>query len=309
MVIFAHSKQPTAVRKILKVDNPNDYGRHVGAPELHPLVSVIHYDEVSPVHSSLNNYGVYGLFIQREFPKNLSYGVSSLQASDGSIIAVAPGQLGGVEDDGSLLDISGWAVLWSPELLHNTDLEPLMRSYPFFSYFYTDSLRMEPSEWHALSQLLSLMQAELRSACDSSALRSIILGYLRLLLEYCNRICRRQLNDENKGSADILKRFHALLEQYYFEGRQHRLGLPTVAYCASQMAYSAHYFGDMFRKATGATAISYIHTYVINLAKSQLMQGRNISETARLLGFEFPHHFTRLFKRITGITPSEFLGR
>ncbi|MBQ3984802.1 MAG: helix-turn-helix transcriptional regulator, partial [Bacteroidales bacterium] len=28
-----------------------------------------------------------------------------------------------------------------------------------------------------------------------------------------------------------------------------------------------------------------------------------------LLGFDFPHHFTRLFKRVTGITPSEFLGK
>jgi AraC-like DNA-binding protein len=75
------------------------------------------------------------------------------------------------------------------------------------------------------------------------------------------------------------------------------------------MAYSSHYFGDLFRRATGTTAINYIHTYVINIGKSLLMQGHNISETSRMLGFEFPHHFTRLFKKITGITPSEFLGK
>ena len=32
--------------KILKVHSANDYARYIGAPVLHPLVSVIHYDEL-----------------------------------------------------------------------------------------------------------------------------------------------------------------------------------------------------------------------------------------------------------------------
>lgn len=297
------------MKNVLKVNNPNVYARHVGAPELHPLLSVIHYDEVSPIRNSLNNYDVYGLFIQREFPKNLSYGVRSLQVSDASIIAVGPGQLGGAEDNGELISLSGWALLWSPELMAGTDLELRMRHYPFFSYFYTESLRMEPPEWLAITSLLSQMRQELAAHADSASLRGVLLGYLRLLLEYCNRIYLRQLSEETQDTADILKRFHALLEQYYFEGRQHDRGLPTVAYCASEMAYSPHYFGDMFRKATGSTAISYIHSYVINVGKSLLMQGHNINEASRMLGFEFPHHFTRLFKKIVGVTPSKYLGK
>ena len=304
MVIFT-----VAMKKILNVDNPNVYARHVGAPELHPLISLICYDDVSPIRSSMNNYGVYGLFIQREFPKNLSYGVSSIQTSDASIIAVAPGQLGGAEDNGEDMMLSGWALLWSPELLHNTDLEARMRHYRFFSYFVAESLKMEPSEWLFITQLLRQMRQELENNPDSPALRDILLGYLRLLLEYCNRIYMRQLTDESKDMKDILKRFQALLDQYYFEGRQHQFGLPTVSYCAAEMAYSSHYFGDFFRKATGTTAISYIHTYVINLGKSLLMQGHNISETSRLLGFEFPHHFTRMFKKVVGITPIEFIAK
>ena len=296
------------MKNILKVDSPNDYAQFVEAPALHPLVSIIHYDELAPFRHSLNNYGVYGLFVQRQFPKILSYGMKTLQVSDASIIAVAPGQIGGLEDNGERISLCGWVLLWSPELLHGSDLEHHMDRFQYFSYFFTDSLRMEPSEWLCITQLLAQMRQELMEHEDSLALRSILLGYLRLILEYCNRIYQRQLSQEDKGSSDLLKRFHALLQQYFRENRQLQYGLPSVAYCASELAYSPRYFGDIIHKATGGTAIGYIHNYVINQAKSLLMNGHNISETSHLLGFEFPNHFTRLFKKITGLTPSEFIG-
>ena len=297
------------MRKILKVDSPNDYARFVDAPVLHPLISIIHYDELAPFRHSLNNYGVYGLFIQRQFPHNLSYGMRKLQVSDGSIIAVEPGQIGGSEDNGERISLCGWVLLWSPELLHGSELERQIDRYQFFSYFFDGSLRMEPDEWLCITQLVAQMREELQTHEDSPSLRSVLLAYLRLILEYCNRIYQRQLFEEDRGEADLLKRFHNLLQTYFRENRQLMQGLPTVAWCAFELAYSPRYFGDIVHKATGGTAIGYIHNYVINQAKILLMQGHNISETSRLLGFDFPHHFTRLFKRITGLTPSEFLGK
>ena len=114
------------MKKILKVDNPNVYAEYVGAPLLHPQLALISYDEVSPLRSSMNNYGVYGLFIQKQFPKYLSYGTKSIVVGDSSIIAVAPGQIGGAEDNGTPLFINGWALLWSPELLKGSVLEGKM---------------------------------------------------------------------------------------------------------------------------------------------------------------------------------------
>ena len=153
------------------------------------------------------------------------------------------------------------------------------------------------------------MRHELQENADSPALRDVIRGYIRLILEYCRRIYLRQLSQEDKTSSDILKRFHNLLRDYYLEGRQMDLGLPSVRYCAAQLAYSPRYLGDIIHKATGGTAIGYIHSFVVEQGKNLLMNGHNISETARLLGFDYPHHFTRLFKKVTGITPTEFLGK
>ena len=294
------------MKNILQVSDPNVYGRYVNAPVLHPLISIVHYDEVSPIHSSLNQYGVYGLFIQRNFPKNLTYGMKMFDAPDGSIIAVEPGQIGGREDDGEDIYISGWVLLFSPQLIHGTDLEPRMKDYRFFSYFATETLVMETSEWGRITQLLTQLRHELQENADSPALRTVVLGYIRLVLEYCNRIYLRQLSKEDKSSSDLLKRFNSLLREYYFEQRQLDLGVPSVQYCADQLAYSARYLGDVVHKATGGTAIGYIHSFVIEQGKNLLMNGHNINETAHLLGFDYPHHFTRLFKKITGITPRQF---
>ena len=287
------------MKKILNVDNPNVYAEYVGTPVLHPQLALISYDEVSPFRNSLNNYGVYGLFIQQQFPKYLSYGTKSIIVGDRSIIAVAPGQIGGAEDNGTSIYINGWALLWSPELLRP--------NYPFFSYFETDWLRMEPQEWERINSLLAIMRKEMHENQDSPSLRHILTSYLQLILDYCQRIYLRQLTQKESSESDILKRFHHLLVDYFSKGIQHEKGLPTVSYCASELAYSARYFGDMIHQATGGTAIGYIHNFVVDQAKSLLMKGLSVGEVADLIGFEYPHHFSRLFKKMTGMTPTDYL--
>lgn len=297
------------MKKVLQVINPNDYAAYVNAPALHPLVCILHYEELGPFRRSLNRYGVYGLFIQKEFPKGISYGMKTYETSGPSIIAVAPGQIGGVEDNGELITRSGWVLLWSPELIQGTVWEKVMEGYRFFSYFYDHSLQLSSEEWDGISLLISRMRGELRDHEDSPALRGVLLGYLHVILEYCNRVFLRQGPSGNGGSSDMLKRFHQLLVNYYAENRQRELGVPTVRYCASELAYSSRYLGDMIHQATGGTAIGYIHSFVVEKGKNLLMQGHNISETAHLLGFEYVHHFNRVFKKISGITPGDYLGR
>ncbi len=297
------------MKNILQLSNPNVYASFVHAPVLHPLVGIVHYDEVSPIHTSLNNYGVYALFIQPEFPRHLTYGMKMFDVSDGSILALAPGQVGGKEDNGEQVQVKGWALLWSPELFQGTDGAERIHQYRFFSYFYMDSLKMTSAEWGRITQLLVQLRHELQESEDTPALRALARGYIQLILEYCNRIYLRQLSAEEKDSSDLLKRFHRLLIDYYADGKQWDQGVPTVGYCASELAYSPRYLGDMIHKATGGTAIGYIHTFLVEKGKDLLMHGHNVNETARLLGFEYAHHFGRIFKKVTQITPLEFLGK
>ena len=162
------------MKKVLRITNPNDYAAYVNAPPLHPLVCILRYEELGLFRRSLNLYSVYGLFIQDEFVKGISYGMRTYETNGPSIIAVAPGQIGGVEDNGELISRKGWVLLWSPELMQGTAWGKKMEEYGFFSYFSSNSLEMTPAEWDRISLLIGQMRNELQDHDDSPALRKAI---------------------------------------------------------------------------------------------------------------------------------------
>ena len=112
----------TMMNKLLKVRNVNDYSEYLGHKDTHQLISVIDYSEVSPIRHCLCNYSVFGLFLRDDVAVDLTYGFGKYDYSEGTLICVAPGQIGGKEENGELVDIKGWALLFHPDLLHGTHL-------------------------------------------------------------------------------------------------------------------------------------------------------------------------------------------
>ena len=87
-------------------------------------------------------------------------------------------------------------------------------------------------------------------------------------------------------------------------------GLPTVKYFADKICLSPNYFGDLVRSETGMTARDRIHLKVIEMAKNALLEpGMGMKQVADMLGFQYPQHFLRFFKKETGCTPKEYCLR
>ena len=284
----------------------NDYARYIGAPVLHPLVSIIHYDELTTLRHSLNSYDVYGMFLNDGVLPELTYGTVQYNMPQHTLMCVAPGQIGGKTDTGEIIQASGWAILFDPELLHKTFLGKQMSRYRFFSYNVSEPLLMTDEERQVIVDCLEHIRTELRAHCDEEHQLPIIASWLSLLLESCLRFYSRQFKMQSTGEHGLLHRLEDLLNAYYTQGQQLQNGLPTVRYCASQLCLSAGYFGDLMRETTGMTAINYIHRFVILRANEQLRSGKSISETAYALGFQNPAHFSRTYKKIAGISPSAF---
>lgn len=70
---------------------------------------------------------------------------------------------------------------------------------------------------------------------------------------------------------------------------------------------SPHYFCDLFKKSTGLTPHQYLVRCRIDQAKI-LLRGREfgISQIAKATGFADQSHFSKVFRRIVGVTPTQF---
>ena len=295
------------MRQILKVHNVNDYARYIGAPVLHPLVSVIHYDELEHCRHSLNNYDVFGIFIGDETLEDLTYGLTTYDLHRHALMCVAPGQIGGKADTGEEIQAKGWALLFDPELLHGTDLERRMPSYTYFSYNTNEALLMTAEQRLVIVNLMKALRKELTGADGHT--QHIIVAYLQMILEHIARYYASQHSQQIQSSSDLLTRFENFLKRYYDEGLQRTHGLPTVKYCAQELFLSTNYFGDLIRQMTDDTAGNIIRRFVMSQAQKLLISGTSITSTADQLGFEYPQHFTRMFKKHFGESPSQYMKR
>ncbi len=293
------------MEKILQVQTVNDYARYVGAPVLHPLVSVIHYDELENCRHALSEYGVYGMFLMKESPYTISYGSGNYRFESGSMMCVAPGQRGGVTDDGEIIHIKGWVLLFQPDFLSGTHLERRIKDYHYFSYYSNEALILTPDEWARLERCFAAIRKELVEFSDDNHLQSIVISYLSLLLELAARFYERQFQGEGSSEAEFSHKIDVLLERYYAERKHVESGIPTVRYLAGELFLSPNYFGDLVRVKTGGSASQYIRRFVMRKAKTMLLDGCSVTEVSDALGFEYPQNLTRMFKKEFGVVPSK----
>ena len=223
-------------------------------------------------------------------------------SEDGENVIYAHGK----HDDGTRRQYNGWVLLFDTHFIQGSEIERRLADYHFFSYNANEALFLTEQEKNVLSGLMANVREELKAHGNDDVHDDIIRDYILLILDYCRRFYIRQFKEMTTEGGDILSRFQQVLINYYDTGRQLKDGLPSVRYCASQLCLSAGYFGDIVREALGESPKDYIHGFIVMKAKNLLLSGMQVTQVSEQLGFEYPTHFTRLFKQMTGQTPSQF---
>ena len=296
------------MKDLFYINKANDFALDVGAEVWHPMVSVVHFDELGEIRHSLNKLGVYAIFVQDNFPTESAYGMGGYDTSKGSLVAASPGQVIGKADDGHREVYHGWALLFDAEFMRGTVFEKRLADYHFFSYNVNEALHTTDGEKQVLWQLMERIRTFISHRPQSALTDRIVQDYIVLVCDYCLLFYQRQFQTSSAQQSDLLAGFQKVLTDYYDRQLQHRHGLPSVKHCASELCLSPSYFGDVVRNATGDSPTRIIQRFLINRAKSLMVGGMTVSQVAEELGFEYPQHFTRYFKKHEGMTPSRYVA-
>ncbi|WP_375434957.1 helix-turn-helix domain-containing protein [uncultured Hymenobacter sp.] len=291
---------------ILQFDTVSAYDAFHHHENLHPLVSVIDFTETQPLdYAPWMRFGFYAMFLKDIQCGNIKYGRDTYDYQDRTLVFFAPGQALTIETTKGYKP-QGYGLLFHPDLIHGTSLGRTIDDYAFFSYNVREALHLSEKERKVVLDCFTKIEYELQQSIDKHS-RTLIVTNIELFLNYCVRFYDRQFitrNDVNKG---ILGRFESLLSDYFKSDSPQLHGLPAVSYFAEQMNLSPNYFGDLIKKETGKSAQEYIQLKIINIAKDRVLGSRKlVSEIGYELGFKYPQHFTRAFKKVTGYSPNDY---
>ena len=293
--------------KILNLDSVDLYNKLYGLETLNPLVSVIDLNKAtSSVDLIRFNYGIYALYLKLEKACDIKYGRQTYDYQEGTIVCFAPGQTAETNPTTDKVQVNAHGILFHPDLLRGTSLGKNIKKYTFFSYEVNEALHLSEEERSIVMDCLKIIRMELEHGVDKHS-KTLLVNHIELLLNYCMRFYERQFITRGKTNRDVLTRFENLLDEYFESTLAEQDGLPTVKYFADKLCLSSNYFGDMFKKETGQSPQEYIQEKVIELAKERISgTADTVSQIAYSLGFQYPQHFCRLFKKRVGYTPSEY---
>jgi AraC-like DNA-binding protein len=294
------------MEKVIRFDTVKQYNEHDRNETLHPLVSVVKFNETPKVLKLKAYFGIYAIFLKLEKCGEMTYGCQPYDYDDGTAVFIGPGQLYAVDGGDEPVISKGYGLVFHPDLIKGTHLAKTIRDYSFFSYEANEALHLSKKERISVLEILKKISDEIKLNIDKHS-KTLIVSNIELLLNYCMRYYDRQFITRSNVNKDLLVRFENLLNDYFRSNKAENSGLPSVSWCASQLNLSTNYFGDLIKKETGSTALDYIQNRLIDEAKTRIFDTKkSLNEVANSLGFKYQQHFTRLFKQKTGMTPNEF---
>ncbi|MDO4735702.1 MAG: helix-turn-helix domain-containing protein, partial [Bacteroidia bacterium] len=134
------------------------------------------------------------------------------------------------------------------------------------------------------------------------AISSILITMVsRVISEMSRKIKEPSSPSAQRSRKDVyFKEFMLLLSEHYKQER-------SVGFYAEKMFITPKYLSGIIKDVSGKSAAEWIDHYVVMEAKNLIKySGLNIQEVAYALNFPNQSFFGKFFKRLSGMSPSEY---
>jgi len=288
-------------------ENIKDVNEYYNIESKHPLIDIQRYSDVIKANTNKIETTVFD-FYKISFIKNfngyLEYGNTKFNDKNGVLYFVEPGQKYSCT---STKPWEGYQILIHPDIYKQFISEKTINTFSFFSYDVNESLLLTKEEQNTVNLLMEQAWSEMNNMKDDYSI-PIILSYINTLLVTTERFYARQFSTRKTMCNQLASDFFKLLKSYYkntseFSNKEQ----PSVVYFANKLNITANYLSDTIRHHSGKSALNIIHDVIIEEAKILLItSSQTVSEISYILGFEYPNYFSRLFKKKTNLSPSDF---
>jgi len=286
-------------------ENINNLNEYFNIESRHPLIDIRRFEDLRsliPMKTEPTVYGFYKISFIQNFNVFMKQGKTKFNGKNGILYFVTPGQKYSCT---STVPWEGYQILIHPDIFKKHLTEKNINAYSFFSYDVNESLLLTKEEENTASFLMNESWDELNNKNDNFSI-PIVLSYISILLNTSERFYSRQFDTRKKMCNQLTNDFIKLLTTYYSD-RTDQIAQPSVFFFAEKLYVTPNYLSDVVRHYTGKSALNIIHDHIIEEAKLLLMSSsKSVSEISYTLGFEYPTYFSRLFKKKTTISPSEF---
>jgi AraC-like DNA-binding protein len=214
----------------------------------------------------------------------------------GSMFFLQPGQMHhwNLSDD-----VEGFVIFYSQEMYNLYFGQKTIADYPFYSSVDNKpEMVFEASELKAILPYFESLIVETQS--NQLLKQDKIMNLLDIIhIEIARKYSETHLHEAHSYNVKI-KNFEVLLEQNFKTEK-------APFFYASQLNITLKHLNRICNEMLQKTTTEVITARIILEAKRMLMDKKfTVNEIATELGFDDYSYFTRLFKKHTGMTPTDF---
>lgn len=288
-----------------------EYHQYLDVPDPeHPLFSVINVSSAKSKDGSCSNQDhtlstdFYSISLKHIISGEIFYGRTKYDCQNGTMIFMAPKQ------DVRIVRLNvastGRSIVFHEDFIRGHKIKDEIKTYQYFSYAVNEALHLSPKEEQMIAGLMDQIEGEYQNNQDVFS-KDLILSQLETLLKYANRFYHRQFLQRKENTSKLLDIFINEVEKYMKLNQHQEKTIPNIEDIANAMAMTPRYLSDALKVETRKTAIENLHLHMIDKAKDMLLKSNaTVATVAYDLGFEYPQYFARLFKKKTGMTPTEY---